>query len=145
MLLAPRVDLTALVHVGDKYFVLERLVVEGGGVMLLQPFLNVGAVVRVAVGGDDGVVHQSALKRHVLQLLCSKKRESAARRRARDDERTGGIGKGGAGGVRGRHGCGVFGEMQAITEADGVMSCRVLLWLEQERRVRWRQGQEGKE
>ena len=32
MLLAPRVDLTANAHVGDKYFVHERLVVEGRGV-----------------------------------------------------------------------------------------------------------------
>ena len=78
MLLAPSVDLSADSEVGDEHPVLQRLVVEGGGVVLLQPFLNVNAVVRVAVGGDDGVVHQSALERHVLQLICNKKREHSA-------------------------------------------------------------------
>jgi len=41
----------------------------GRGVVLLEPVLDVDAVVRVAVGGDDGVVHENAVERHVLQLL----------------------------------------------------------------------------
>ena len=72
MLLAPSVDLSADSEVGDEHPVLQRLVVEGGGVVLLQPFLNVNAVLRVAVGGDNRVIHQSALKRHVLKLFCKR-------------------------------------------------------------------------
>ena len=81
---------------------LQRLVGEGGGVVLLQPFLNVNAVLRVAVGGDDGVVHQSALERHVLQLLCNKKREVSGGGRA-GVQRTRRIGKGNMGEICGRH------------------------------------------
>ncbi len=59
---APRVDLPALVDVGDAHFVVELLVGEGRGVVLLEPVLDVEAVVGVAVGSDDGVIHHHALK-----------------------------------------------------------------------------------
>ena len=70
VLLAPRVDLPAFVHVGEKRLALERLIREGRGVVLLEPVLDVEAVVRVPIRRDNRVVHQNALKRHVLQLLC---------------------------------------------------------------------------
>jgi hypothetical protein len=84
VLLAPRVDLPALVDVADKHFVVDRVVGERRGAVVLEPLLDVDAVVRVAVGGDDGVVHENAVERHVLQLLW-------------------GVGEGDDGGVGGAH------------------------------------------
>jgi microcystin degradation protein MlrC len=71
VLLAPRVDLPADGDVGDEYFVLKRLIHEGRSVVLLEPVLDVEAVVRAPIRRDNRVVHQNALKRHVLQLLCN--------------------------------------------------------------------------
>ncbi len=73
VLLAPCVDLPADAHVGDEYFVLQRLVCEGRRAVLLQSSLNSCAVVGMAVGGDNRVVHQNVVERHVSQLLCSEK------------------------------------------------------------------------
>ena len=70
VLFTPRDYLPAHGDVGDQRLALERLVRVGRGVVLLEPVLNVLAVVRVAIGGNDGVVHENALERHILQLLC---------------------------------------------------------------------------
>jgi hypothetical protein len=49
VLLAPRVDLPADGDVWDEYFVLKRLIREGRSVVLLEPVLDVEAVVRAPI------------------------------------------------------------------------------------------------
>jgi hypothetical protein len=70
--LSPCVDLSADGNVGDEPLVLQPLACVGRGAVLLEPVLDVLAVVRVAVGGNDGVVHQNALEHHILQFLCKR-------------------------------------------------------------------------
>jgi len=73
--LAPLVYQPADSCVGNELFVRQWLVGEGRDVVQLHPTLDVLAVVRVAVGSQNRVVHQRAFEHHVLQQLCNKRCE----------------------------------------------------------------------
>ena len=70
MLLAPIDELLANGDVGDEQLMVKWRVRAGRGVVLFEPVLDVDAVVRVAVGGNDGVIHETTLECHVLEIFC---------------------------------------------------------------------------
>lgn len=89
MLLAPGDYLPALVDIRYQHFVLKRLVCVRGGVVCLEPVLDILSVISVPVGCNHRVFHKRALERHVTQLIWNTPYEDRTRWKSMQIEKDG--------------------------------------------------------